>query len=191
MPKPTSTLTRESILAHERLYPRVTALLKQVERVAARRPSQPVPDESLKLARELCREAAALLGKDGRGIEVPRGAAAEGFDHAGLAVALGQALAGLEAFEAANSVYSAKYGAVCWMLPDGGMEPVSRLKPKERSKGPFGGKTEAERAQDKEMHAKVVRRIIRRENYAYFQGYRDAQQGKPPRTPLTEFQPAP
>lgn len=187
MPQPTSTLTRDTILAHERLHPRIAALLKQVERVAARRPTQPVPEESMKLSRELCREAARLLGRDGRGIGVGRGT----LDHSGLAVMLGQALAGLEAFEAANSVYSAKHGAVCWMLPEGGMEPVSRLRPKERPKGPFGGKTEMERKQDKEMHAKVVQRIIRRENYAYFQGYRDAQQGKPPRTPLTEFQPVP
>ena len=131
MPKPTSTLTPETILAHERLYPRLASLLKQVENVAKQRPAQPVGAESVKLARELCQEAGQLLGKQGRGIGVPRGA----LDHASLAVALGQAVAGLEAFEGEHAQLSARHQAICWTLPDGKRQPVARLLPRTPPKG--------------------------------------------------------
>lgn len=157
MPKPTSTLTPETILAHERLYPRLASLLKQVERVAAQRPMQPVPTESVKLARELCQEAAQLLGRQGRGIGVPRGA----LDHASLAVALGQALAGLEAFEGAHAQLSARHQAICWMLPDGKRQPVARHLPLTPPKGANAWEEE-EREFRKERYDALVRRLIHR-----------------------------
>lgn len=186
MPKPTSTLTPETILAHERLYPRLASLLKQVERVAAQRPTQPVPAESVKLARELCQEAAQLLGKQGRGIVVPRGAAGV-LDHASLAVALGQAVAGLEAFEGEHAQLSARHQAICWTLPDGKRQPVARLLPRTPPKGATVW-DEAEREFGKAEHDIVIRRLIDRENAVYLIGYRDARAGKPPRKPLEEIE---
>ena len=182
MPKPTSTLTPEIIVAHERLYPRLASLLKQVERVAAQRPTQPVRAESVKLARELCQEAGLLLGKQGRGIGVPRGA----LDHAGLAVALGQAVAGLEAFEGEHAQLSARHQAICWTLPDGKRQPVARLLPLTPPKGATVW-DEAEREFGKERHAAVVRRLIHRENQTYLVGYRDGRAGRPPRKPLEKM----
>ena len=185
MPKSTSTLTPEIIVAHERLYPRLASLLKQVERVAAQRPTQPVPIKSVKLARELCQEAAQLLGKQGRGIAVPRGAA-DGLDHASLAVALGQAVAGLEAFEGEHAQLSARHQAICWTLPDGKRQPVARLLPLTPPKGATIW-DEEEREFTKERHAAVVRRLIHRENQTYLVGYRDGRAGRPPRKPLEKM----
>lgn len=86
MTKPTEAtipLTRERIALHERLYPRVAALLKQVERAKG---TDAAPVESVRLGRELCGEVARFLGKAGRGIAVPREA---GIDNAAPAIALG------------------------------------------------------------------------------------------------------
>lgn len=185
MPKSSSTLTPEIIVAHERLYPRLASLLKQVERVAAQRPTQPVPTESVKLARELCQEAAQLLGKHGRGIAVPRGAPGA-LDHASLAVALGQAVAGLEAFEGEHAQLSARHQAICWTLPDGKRQPVARLLPLTPPKGATIW-DEEEREFTKERHAAVVRRLIHRENQTYLVGYRDGRAGRPPRKPLEKM----
>ncbi len=108
MSKPTETtppLTRERIALRERLYPRVAALRKQVERAKG---TEAAPVESVRLGRELCGEVARFLGRAGRGIGVPREA---GIDNAALAIALGQALAGLEAFEGEHARLSAKHQA--------------------------------------------------------------------------------
>ena len=186
MPKPSSTLTPETILAHERLYPRLASLLKQVERVAGQRPMQPVPIESVKLARELCQEAAKLLGRAGRGIVVPRGVttgAAKGaacggagtLDHATLAVALGQAVAGLEAFEAEHSGHSKKLDCAVWQI-DGPPVPVTRLLPKGH-----GGKEVKTRDPEADHHRRTVYKlIVGRFKAGYDEGYRAASEGKPP-----------
>ena len=182
MPKPTSTLTPETILAHERLYPRLASLLKQVERVAGQRAAQPAPAESLKLAQQLCRETARLLGREGRGIGVPRGAAkgatsgeAGGLDHAGLAVALGQALAGLEAFEAEHSGHSKKLDCAVWQI-DGPPMPVTRLLPKGH-----GGKAIKTKDPEAALHRRMVYKlIVGRFKAGYDEGYKAASEGQPP-----------
>jgi hypothetical protein len=159
---------------------------------------QPVPIESVKLARELCQEAVKLLGRAGRGIAVPRGVtpgAAKGatsggagaLDHATLAVALGQAVAGLEAFEGEHAQLSARHQAICWMLPDGTRQPVARLLPRTPPKGATVW-DEAEREFGKAERDIVMRRIIDRENQVYLIGYRDARAGKPPRKPLEDIE---
>lgn len=185
-----TTLTPALIAAHERLYPRLAALLKQVERVASQRAATPVPEETAKLARELCREAGKLLGREGRGIVVPKGpsTASSPLDHAGLAVVLGQAVAGLEAFETAHSGRDFSGNAV-WQLPGGETPPVARL----RAAGP-GWATSAPKPStpwrdpfeitEAEMKSGVLKRILQRENAVYLEGYRDARDGKPPRKPL-------
>ena len=174
MPKPSSTLTPETILAHERLYPRLASLLKQVERVAGQRPMQPVPIESVKLARELCQEAAQLLGKQGRGIAVPRGAPGA-LDHASLAVALGQAVAGLEAFEGEHSGHSKKLDCTVWQI-DGPPRPVTRLLPKGH-----GGKEVKNSDPEADFHRRqVYKLIVGRFKAGYDEGYKHAKEGKPP-----------
>ncbi len=175
MPNPTP-LTPALIAAHERLHSRLAALFKQVERVAARRPGQPVAGEIEKLARELCREAARLLGREGRSVAMgqakPGGG---GLDHAGLAVALGQALSGLEAFEAEHSGHSEQLGYAIWRL-EGVPIPVRRLLPE----GQAGGKVEP-RDPEAGMHMRAVAKMIMvRFRDGYNNGYKDAMAGKPP-----------
>lgn len=187
---PTPALTPEIIAAHERLYPRLAALLKQVERVAARRPGAEVTEETGRLARELCREAAKLLGRDGRGIGLPKPVAGAPLDHGGLAIHLGQALAGLEQFEALHSLYVHQHHAVCWQLPGGAFVPVSRLKPRVPPKGVTGASLAEQKglARDK---PRIVQRIIKRENFIYLEGYADGKAGRPPRKPTDDFRPVP
>lgn len=173
------TLTEPLIATHERLYPRLAALLKQVERVARQRAGAPVPEETAKLSRELCREAAKLLGREGRGIVVPQGSSSGGkaapLDHAGLAVALGQAVAGLEAFEAAHSGWSAQRKCTVWTL-DGPPRPVLRLLPPGSEANPVKTRNPAA----EEAKRDLMKLIISRYAAGYDDGYRQASEGKPP-----------
>lgn len=181
------TLTKALIATHERLFRRIASLLKQVERVAGRQPTMAVPEESAKLARELCRETVELLGKDGRGIGLPRTAKAGTLDHTALAVALGQALAGLEAFEGEHAMLSHKHQAICWLLPDGQRQPVARHLPATPPKHATAWAAEEHQFSEADRK-RVMRRFIERENVIYLRGYHDCQQGKPPREPLDEFE---
>jgi hypothetical protein len=125
VPNSTSTPTLTPVIAqaHERLYPRVIALLAQVEKLAARRPRDPVPEATLTVARELFGAARKILGRDAARI-----AGTATADLGALAVGLGQLRAGLEAFEAANSRFVPKLGRVGWNVA-GEPLPVARLKP--------------------------------------------------------------
>lgn len=178
---PTPALTPEIIAAHERLYPRLAALLKQVERVAARRPGVEVTEETGRLARELCREAARLLGRDGRGIGLPKPVAGAPLDHGGLAIHLGQALAGLEQFEATHSGHSKQLGYAIWQV-DGPPMPVTRLLPKG-----VGGKAIKTRDPEADLHRRMVYKlIVGRYKAGYDQGFRDATDGKEPSAQYAE-----
>lgn len=194
-----ATLTEALIATHERLYPRLAALLKQVERVAGQRAGAPVPEETAKLSRELCREAAKLLGREGRGIVVPQGSSngskAVPLDHAGLAILLGQAVAGLEAFEAAHSAVVA--GVLSWQLGNGESRPVARLRARAASTAQRQAAPKPQAARSRydetpaQMRSAVIKRIMERENQRYMQGYRDAKAGKPAIRPITEMEPVP
>lgn len=176
---PTPALTPEIIAAHERLYPRLAALLKQVERVAARRPGAEVTEETGRLARELCREAAKLLGRDGRGIGLPKPVAGAPLDHGGLAIHLGQALAGLEQFEATHSGHSKQLGYAIWQV-DGPPMPVTRLLPR-------GGKAiEPRDPKTNFFRREVTRLILARYSAGYDTGYKDASEGRPPSAEYAE-----
>ena len=172
-------------ISSERLYPRLAALLKQVERVASQRAATSVPEETAKLSRELCREAAKLLGRDGRGIVVPAASKAAPLDHAALAVALSQAVAGLEAFEGEHAMLSAKHQAICWLLPDGKRQPVARHLPATPPRSATGWR-EDEKHVDAQWRTRFIARLVERENKTYLIGYHDALAGKPPRTPREE-----
>ncbi|WP_423065321.1 hypothetical protein [Devosia sp. CN2-171] len=177
----TTTLTEALIATHERLYPRLAALLKQVERVAGQRASTPVPEESARLARQLVGEAATLLGREGRGIAVPPANKTPPLDHAGLAVALGQAVAGLEAFEAAHSGWSAKSKCTVWTL-DGPPRPVLRL----LGPGTEANPVETRNPEAERLREEVYRLILGRYSAGYDAGYRDGRAGKAPRSEYCE-----
>lgn len=194
MSKPTP-LTRERAIAHENLHARLSALLKQLERVAARRPFEPVPAETLALASGLCREAKKLLGRAGRSVPVPQagkagktgkaGAAPDhaGRDHAGLLALLGQALVELEGFEAAWSGHSATLGYAIWDVP-GPALPVKRLLPRDIKPKKLEAQGEMTTPQ---MREKLVHIILTRFAAGYDEGYADAKAGKPPSATYAEI----
>ena len=176
MPKPIP-LTAAIALAHERLYPRVTALLKQVERSAGRHPEQPVPSATLGVAKALFVEARKILGAEVVGI-----ARSATGDLSALALGLSQVVAMLEAFEAANSSFSSELRAVTWDVP-GGRLPVSRLKPAGLVKG-FPPVNPQKRDNADKFRAKVMRRIDEIASARYMTGYRDGKAGRPPLPPF-------
>jgi len=180
-----TTLTKTLIATHERLYPRLASLLKQVERVAGREPRMEVPAETARLSRDLVREAARLLGPDGRGLSVPQGASAGGsapaLDHARLAIALGQAVAGLEAFEAAHSGWSNDARCAVWRI-DGPPQPVLRL----LRPGSDANPVPSRNPESARLREKVYRLIMGRYAAGYDAGYRDATAGTPPRADYCE-----
>lgn len=174
---PQSPLTAATALAHERLYPRVIALLKQVERIAARHPDHPVPEAIRAVAKTLFAETRKILGR-----EVGRMAGTAMADLSALAVGLSQLVAGLEAFEAENASFSYDLRAVAWDVPKAQM-PVSRLKPKGLVKG-FAPVNVRKSADDAAFRAKIGRRIDEIASARYMTGYRDGKAGRPPLPPF-------
>lgn len=87
-----NTLTAAIARAHERLLPRITALLKQVERSAGRRPQASVPPATRVVAKALFAEARKIIGR-GAGLL----AGSTPVDLSALSVGLGQLAARLEA----------------------------------------------------------------------------------------------
>lgn len=168
-------LTREIVLAQERLYRRVVVLLRQVERGAVGRPGAPVPAASRAVANGLFAAAKKLLGR-------PAGAGMAG-EVAGLAVQLGQLQAELESFEARHAVWIAAENCVCWDLPDA-PQPISRLLPRQtRRPEPPSQPVEDVEA----IRSKLHRRLLVRENHRYMQGYRHGQAGRAPLPPITRW----
>jgi hypothetical protein len=178
VPNSTSTPTLTPVIAqaHERLYPRVIALLAQVEKLAARRPRDPVPEATLTVARELFGAARKILGRNAARI-----AGTATADLGALAVGLGQLRAGLEAFEAANSRFVPKLGRVGWNVA-GEPLPVARLKPTGPQKA---APPNRDNGVEPGFRNKLYKRICERENLRYLQGYRDGQAGRPPIAPIT------
>lgn len=173
----TSTLTPAIAQAHERLYPRVIALLAQVEKLAARRSRDLVPAATLTVARELFGAARRILGR-----EAARIAGTATADLGALAVGLGQLRAGLEAFRGGEFPLRAEAGprrlegrgraaAGCVCLKPTGPQKAA---PPNRDNGVEPG-----------FRSKLYRRICERENLRYLQGYRDGQAGRPPIAPIT------
>ena len=167
MPTP---LTPATARLHEALYPRVTALLKQVERAAAKHPEQPIPPATLGVARGLFGEARKVLGR----AVGPR--AGLGFaDLGGLSLGLGQLVARLEGFEAAHSGFSKKARCVVWHVA-GPVLPVTRLKPPGVEAGPVA----PDDARLSPARLQLTRLVMARYAAGYDQGYRDASAGYPP-----------
>ncbi|WP_417307981.1 hypothetical protein [Devosia sp.] len=172
----TPPLIPETARAHEALTPRVTALLKQVERAAAKTPEAPIPVATRDVAQVLFREARKILGR-----EVKRWAGRAFGSLGGLSVGLGQLAAGLEAFEAAHLGYSQKAKCVVWHVA-GPVLPVTRLKPPGVATGPGAA------ADDKASAARqqLTRLVMARYAAGYDQGYRHAKEGLPPAAEYAE-----
>jgi len=167
---PNSTIAPTIALAHERLTPRVAALLKQVERSAARHPQHPVPEAMGEVAKSLFVEARKILGR-----EVMRFAGTASADLSALSIGLGQLVAELEGFEAAHSGWSAKAKCTVWQV-EGPVLPVTRLKPPGVEVGPVVKR----RAEGDRMRAQLEKLIAARYASGYDDGYRDANEGRPP-----------
>jgi hypothetical protein len=108
---------------HELLWLQLSALHAQVTAVAIRRPAAPVSVHTGNVAEALLREAIPFLAQ---GQHLPMAAP----DHGGLATQLSQALAGLDAWEAANMVWRSDLGAYVWRVKDKVPLPVGRLRPR-------------------------------------------------------------
>jgi len=171
-----TTLTPATALAHERLHPRVIALLKQVERSAARHPQHPVPVAMRDVAKTLFVEARKVLGR-----EAMRNLGGATADLGALSIGLGQLVAGLEAFEAAHSGWSARARCTVWTV-EGPAMPVKRLKPPGVETGPaVGSNPEAS-----QVRKDLTRLIMARFVAGYDEGYRHASEGRPPSSRYAE-----
>jgi hypothetical protein len=143
---PIPSVTAEIAQAHEVLFGRLTRLLGLVESVARRRPGEGVTPDLARLALELLYEArrfgvgglraSGRIGGKGRGARQQPPEVRAPTDYAGLAAQLGQALAGLEAFEARHTAWDAPLGAFVWRLGRRGRAPVARLRPRLLTQSP-------------------------------------------------------
>lgn len=171
-----TTITPATAPAHERLYPRVTALLKQVERSAARHPQHPVPAAMRDVAKTLFAEARKILGR-----EALRNLGGATADLGALSIGLGQLVAGLEAFEAAHSGWSGKAKCTVWTV-DGPAMPVKRLKPP----GVETVATKQKNPESERYREELYKLIMARYVAGYDDGYRDASEGRPPSSRYAE-----
>jgi hypothetical protein len=162
------TLTRQKAQAHEALYPRVEKLTRQIEAIAARRPSAPVPPAARAIADALLFDAQAFA-------TAARALPALAPDVAGLATQLGQALAALDAFEAAHAGWQADLNCFAWRLASGATLPVQRLRPHVVETG----RNRQLQREGARMRRELIRRIDAKFYDGYDQGYRDAQNGVP------------
>jgi len=115
-------VTPEEAARHEALVTKLLRLLRQVEGIFARRPEEPVSEGVRGIAADLLFESEAFLSR--RVGVLPEPAP----DYFGLAAQLGQALAGLETFEARHTAWDAAQKAFAWRFPAGAARPVDRLR---------------------------------------------------------------
>ena len=108
---------------HEALWLRLTALHAQIAAVAARRPQAAVSRRTISVAEALLRDAQVFLGQSEA---LPMAAP----DHGGLLTQLGQALAGLDAWEASNAEWRGALNAFVWKVEGDTPLPVQRLRPR-------------------------------------------------------------
>ena len=147
--------------AHEALVTRVLRLLKQAEAVAVRRPQEPVSPAVARLAADLLYDVGAFIpGSAGLPHAAP--------DYVGLAAQLGQALAGLEAFEARHTVWDGRLKAFAWQLAAGRVQPVARLR---QPVAPLS----AEARQTHDLRRRLARRLAAKMDEKYALGFRAGQ----------------
>ena len=159
-------LTRQKAEAHEALYPELARLTRQLEAMAARNPSASVPPAARAIAADLLFEAQAFgWNRPNRTRrDLPEPAA----DVGGLATQLGQALALLDAFEAAHSAFHAEHKCFVWLLAD--PLPVKRLRPQSAAII----KTARRKRDMDHIREKILGRLDERYDEGYQAGLRDA-----------------
>lgn len=109
---------------HEALWLSLAALHKDIAALAAKKPAAPVSEPVRITAEGLLSDCVPFIRRRSHRLPVAAG------DLAGLAVQLGQALAGLEAWEAANSQWRADLNAFVWKVKAAEPLPVMRLRPR-------------------------------------------------------------
>lgn len=161
-PEPaTAITTAQRAATHEALYPRLAALSAELSAMAHKRPTAPVPQSLAILAEGLLFEAAPFCGPRRR-----RGLVPAPPDLAALAALLGQALAGLDAFETRHAPFNKTLNCFAWRLPRGEFLPVRRLRPETVTIDDA-----AARKRDNVMRDKLTRLITARVETAREEGY--------------------
>jgi hypothetical protein len=163
-------ITRSAADRHEALYPRLATLTAQAEAMAIKRPDAAVAATLATTAETLLYQTQAFL--PGRKGGLPAAAA----DMAGLATQLGQALAALDVYEAANTAWHPELKCRVWIVT-GNPLPVRRLRPETNLRF----KSEKEKRYSAFIKEDLIRRMIAKSETAYEQGYDDAKQNKPMR----------
>jgi hypothetical protein len=152
-----STTTQAMAERHEALWLAVSALHKDSIALGAKRPLTPVSDPVRISAEGLLSDCAPFIRQ--RGARLPVAAP----DLAGLALQLGQALAGLDTWESRHSVWDTQYNCRMWSL---GAEtvPVLRLKPPAAALA-------RPRIDMADMRQKLATRIDQRQRAIYQKGF--------------------
>lgn len=153
---------------HEALWLSLTALHADIKSLAAKKPDAAVSEPVRIVAESLLGEAVPFLPKAQKA-RLPVAAA----DLAGLAVQLGQALAGLDAWESRHSFWHAGKACRCWRVGEGEL-PVLRLRPQLPPPPTTHDGTD--------LRAALARRIDQRRSGDFergFQAGRAARQGQP------------
>ena len=167
-----ASITVKRAEAHEALHLQLERLAQLAAGVAARSPNAPVPDEVRIRAEDLLHacQRFALPGRPRRGRHGLEPAAPT---YGGLGAQLGEALAGLDAYEDRHTRWDPGLKCVVWRVA-GDALPVQRLNPKPVVRPP-------RRSADgpSEGVAKLIRRIDEKITIAYAEGYADGRAGRP------------
>lgn len=178
MPTADRTVTHALAERHEALWLSLAALQKDVAALAAKKPHSLVSEPVRIVAEGLLSDCAPFVRHKKE--KLPMAAP----DLAGLAVQLGQALAGLDAFESRHTRWDARWNCRVWSVA-GDPLPVRRLRPAVAPPPPpatFKGES---------MRDKLAKLIDRRHQQAYENGFRAgraARLGAPEATALGDGQ---
>ena len=149
--KPPPRVTHALAARHEALWLKLNALQVQVASAAGKRPQARVAAHTAMVAEALLRDCRPFLEAGDR---LPMAAP----DCGGLATQLGQALADMQLWEAANTAWRADLNAFVWTVPGDTPLPVQRLRPK--LKTPVAPVADPKRAAYMlDLRAKLAKRI--------------------------------
>ena len=159
MPKPDNPLRATRALAerHEALWLSLTALHKDISALGAKKPGAAVSEPVRITAEGLLSDIMPFTRQ--RGDRFPVAAS----DLGGLAVQLGQALAGLERWESLNTTWDERYKCRIWRM-DGPYLPIMRLKPPAAA-------LKHQREDMSLIRAKLILRLDQRTRGAYQEGF--------------------
>jgi hypothetical protein len=166
----TTRLTRTKAEAHEALYPALAKLTAQMEAMAARNPAARVPPAARAAAADLLFEAQQFGWN--RGGRTQRPLPEPAADIGGLSTQLGQALALLDAFEAAHCIWNADLKCFVWET-QGAPLPVRRL----RQEPARPQLSERDKRRSEQRRLEIMRKIEAKAEDSYDLGYADASSG--------------